>query len=132
MSVISEVEQRVRDRMKELEPLIAEYRQLEELAATFDRSQGPSGNDHRPAAKRRPRRSASRGNATAGRSGARAAQALELVQARPGITVAELAEAMSIGNTYLYRIMPALQADGKVTKVGRGYEVAGGVAAGDA
>ena len=39
-------------------------------------------------------------------SGARAKQALELVRARPGITIAELADAMGIKANYLYRVLP--------------------------
>ena len=54
-------------------------------------------------------------------SGTRAIQALELVKARPGITIPELAEAMGIKQNYLYRVMPGLADDGKVTKSGRGW-----------
>ena len=45
-------------------------------------------------------------------------QALELVKARPGITIPELAEAMGIKQNYLYRVMPTLAEEGKVTKSG--------------
>ena len=38
--------------------------------------------------------------------GTRAAQALQLVGDRPGITIPELAEAMGIQQNYLYRVMP--------------------------
>ncbi len=50
--------------------------------------------------------------------------ALHLVNERPGITVAELADEMGIGTTYLYRVMPALERDGMVRKRGTGYEPA--------
>lgn len=53
-------------------------------------------------------------------SGARAAQTLELVKAQPnGITIPELAGKMGIKQNYLYRVLPALQKEGKVRKRGR-------------
>jgi hypothetical protein len=54
-------------------------------------------------------------------SGTRALQALELVRARPGITIPELAEAMGIKQNYLYRVMPTLADEGQVVKSGRGW-----------
>ena len=74
------------------------------------------------------RRSSGSGTARRGRprgSGTRAVQALELVKARPGITIPELAEAMGIKQNYLYRVMPGLAEDGKVTKSGRGWHLRG-------
>ena len=41
------------------------------------------------------------------------------MKARPGITIPELAEAMGIKQNYLYRVMPGLAEEGKVTKSGR-------------
>ena len=52
-------------------------------------------------------------------------QALELVKARPGITIPELAEAMGIKQNYLYRVMPTLAEEGTVTKSGRGWHARG-------
>ncbi len=54
-------------------------------------------------------------------SGTRATQAFELVKARPGITIPELAEAMGIKQNYLYRVMPTLAEEGRVTKSGKGW-----------
>ncbi|MBA3509390.1 MAG: hypothetical protein H0T19_04795, partial [Thermoleophilaceae bacterium] len=59
-------------------------------------------------------------------SGKRALQAQEIVTARPGITIPELAEAMGIQANYLYRVMPTLQGEGKVNKRGKGWHPAGG------
>jgi DNA-binding IclR family transcriptional regulator len=42
---------------------------------------------------------------------------------RPGITIPELAEAMGIKQNYLYRVMPGLAEEGKVTKSGRGWHL---------
>ena len=44
------------------------------------------------------------------------------MKARPGITIPELAEAMGIKQNYLYRVMPGLAEEGKVTKSGRGWQ----------
>ena len=50
------------------------------------------------------------------------------MKARPGITIPELAEAMGIKQNYLYRVMPGLAEEGKVTKSGRGWHAAANVA----
>ena len=77
------------------------------------------------------RRRASGGGSGTGRrgrprgSGTRAVQAFELVKARPGITIPELAESMGIKQNYLYRVMPTLAEEGKVTKSGRGWHARG-------
>ena len=47
------------------------------------------------------------------------------MKARPGITIPELAEAMGIKQNYLYRVMPGLAEEGKVTKSGRGWHCEG-------
>ncbi|MCW3017044.1 MAG: Rrf2 family transcriptional regulator [Solirubrobacterales bacterium] len=119
MSIITDVERQVRERIKELEPLIAEHRQLQEVLETFERSKGQNG---RKAARseRKPARRQSRAS-TARRGSGRADEALKLVAATPGITVAELAKKMKIGPTYLYRLLPALEREGKVKKDGKGY-----------
>ena len=54
----------------------------------------------------------------------RAAQALELVRAQPGITIPEIATAMKIEPNYLYRVMPKLTSDGLVTRDGQGWHPA--------
>lgn len=69
-------------------------------------------------------RPATSGRGGAGRrkgSGARSAQALSLVSGQPGITMPELAEKMGIKQNYLYRVLPALEKEGKVNKQGRGW-----------
>ena len=54
-------------------------------------------------------------------SGTRALQTLELVKAKPGITIPEIASAMGIKQNYLYRVLPGLEKDGKVVKRDRGW-----------
>jgi len=43
------------------------------------------------------------------------------VKANPGITIPELAGRMGIQHNYLYRVLPALQKEKKVTKRGKGW-----------
>jgi hypothetical protein len=54
-------------------------------------------------------------------SGTRAAEALSFVQGQPGITIPELAAKMGIKQNYLYRVLPGLEQEKKVTKQGRGW-----------
>ena len=54
-------------------------------------------------------------------SGTRAAQALSFVQGQPGITIPELAAKMGIKQNCLYRVLPGLEQEGKMSKQGRGW-----------
>lgn len=55
----------------------------------------------------------------------RAAQTLELVRQRPGITIPEIAKAMKIQPNYLYRVLPRLASEGQVKRDGQGWHPAG-------
>jgi hypothetical protein len=109
-------------RLRELRPLVDEYHRLEKASAALaEVGNGSSATRRRrgpaPGGGRR-RRGRPRG------SGTRSVQALELVKARPGITIAELADAMKIKANYLYRVMPQLESDGKVVKRDKGWHPA--------
>lgn len=119
-------------RRRELEPLVEEYRQLEEAAAALQGVDGgsTSGGSRRAAATtpsrpaRRRRSGGSTGTGRRGRprgSGKRAQEALDLVAKQPGITIPELAKAMKIQPNYLYRVLPGLEQDGKVKKKNKGW-----------
>jgi hypothetical protein len=122
-------------RLRELAPLVEEYRQLEAASAALAGLPGESAAPRAAARKvaaarpatRRPRRSAASaatGRTRRGRprgSGTRALQALELVKSRPGITIPEMASEMGIKQNYLYRVLPTLEKDGKVAKRDRGW-----------
>lgn len=54
-------------------------------------------------------------------SNTRAAQALELVRSKPGITIPQIAESLKIEPNYLYRVMPKLVEDGSVRRDGQGW-----------
>jgi hypothetical protein len=125
---LDEKRKEIQARLKELKPLVDEYNKL--VAA--DQALGGLGNGTpvataAPARRRSPARAggqvvkAKRGRPKGG--GTRAAQALQLVTDRPGITIPELAEAMGIQQNYLYRVLPGLAEEGKVTKSGRGWHL---------
>jgi hypothetical protein len=104
-------------RMRELRPLVDEYQRLEKAAAAL------AGVGGTAAPTRRRRRSSGRRGRPRG-TGTRSKQALELVRTRPGITISEMADAMKIKANYLYRVMPALEAEGQVKKRDRGWHPA--------
>jgi CRP-like cAMP-binding protein len=136
-------------RLKELKPLHEEYLKLEAAEqalagvgstsssangsstpaprSTSTRSASTRSTSSRSTARKATRKStASKGTGKRGRpkgSGNRGNQALELVRAKPGITIPELAEAMGIKQNYLYRVMPGLAEQGLVSKSGRGWHV---------
>lgn len=115
------------ERLKELGPLVQEYHRLEAARQALSGVSGESG-----PARARTRGTGARG-ATGGRrrgrrrggSNTRSAQTLELVRTRPGITIPELAEAMSIKPNYLYRILPGLEQEGQVSRQGKGWAAGG-------
>ena len=124
---LEEKRKEISARLKELRPLVDEYHRLEAAEQALSGVGTPTSRSaSATAAPRRARkaRAKSPGTGRRGRpkgSGTRAIQALELVKARPGITIPELAESMGIKQNYLYRVMPGLADEGKVTKSGRGW-----------
>ena len=127
---LEEKRKEIQARLKELKPLVEEYHRLDAAERALA-GVGTKPARSAPAATSAPRRSRG-GSGRRGRpkgSGTRALQALELVRARPGITIPELAEAMEIKQNYLYRVMPTLAEEGQVVKSGRGWHVREGNAA---
>jgi hypothetical protein len=128
----------ISDRLRELKPLVEEFQRLEAAASALEGLGGSGNGAPAGATAKRPtaRRSAAGGARRRGRprgSGTRSLQALELVRARPGITIPDLAKEMGIKQNYLYRVLPALARDGQVSKRGRGWHPkAGKSAAGSA
>ncbi len=119
---LDEKRKEIQTRLKELKPLVEEYGRLEAAERAL------AGVDSKPSAPSPRRARSGSSNGRRGRpkgSGTRALQALELVRARPGITIPELAEAMSIKQNYLYRVMPTLAEEGQVVKSGRGWHSKG-------
>ena len=123
MSVPDEIRQRIVDRMEELEPLVEEYHQLNAIAQALEDRNGAAGSRRRTAVKpSRSRRSRDGRRRRPHGTGERSAQALALVRAQPGITIPEMGRELGISPNYLYRVLPKLAEDGKVKKVGKGWE----------
>ena len=131
---LTEKKREIDSRLRELRPLVEEYRSLEEAAAALGGVRTSPGTGTRTRTSARPRR-ASRTRAPARRagkrprgrpkgSGTRGKQALKLVKAKPGITIGELAKEMGIKANYLYRVMPGLEKEKKVKRRGRGWHPA--------
>lgn len=119
------------DRLKELRPLVDEFNRLEAARQALSGMTDGSATTPRRRGPGRPRGSTSGGRRRGRRAGGatRATQALELVRARPGITIRELAEAMSIAPNYLYRILPSLEQEGQVSREGKGWVASNGAPA---
>lgn len=150
---LDEKRQEIAQRLKELKPSVDEYTRLEAAAAALQGVGGASASTTATGSPRRrgpgrPRGSVNRKAATtatatkparkkagrpagkrrAGRrkgSGTRAAEALSFVQGQPGITIPELAAKMGIKQNYLYRVLPGLEQEKKVSKQGRGWHPKG-------
>src|SRR4051812_43881975 len=149
MSVLDQfrdAEQRVVERLKELEPAVTEYRQLEQVAQRLGVDVGAKdAAGAQPAANgtstTKPRRRRSRSaapaksptNGATGRparrrhsaaaAGQRGEQLLALVRTRPGITVAEAGKELGVDPTGLYRVVNRLEGRGELRKEGRKLEV---------
>jgi predicted Rossmann fold nucleotide-binding protein DprA/Smf involved in DNA uptake len=115
---LDEKRKEIENRLRELKPLVDEYNRLEQASQAL-RGVGTTTTTRRRAGRRtttgRRRRGRPRG------SGTRAIQALELVKAKPGITIREMADSMSIKANYLYRVMPTLEQEGKVKRRDGGW-----------
>jgi CRP-like cAMP-binding protein len=128
---LDEKRREMTSRMTELAPLVAEYRRLEEAVAALDAIGAPA---KRTAPRKGKGKGTSRAAAAGGAarkrgrpkgSGTRRAEALAIVTANPGITVAEVAEKLGINQNYLYRVMPALAQEGLIVRSGRGWVASG-------
>jgi hypothetical protein len=133
-------ERRVAQRLKELEPAVAEYRELEAVAERLGLNDGataqpaataePTPARRRTARKRTP--SAAKAPVTRkadpprarrnSRPGQREQQLLELVRGRPGITVREAGNELGVDPTGLYRVVGRLEQRGELRKKGRNLQ----------
>ena len=119
---LEEKKREIAARLKELRPLVDEFQRLEAAQRALEGVNG--GGKSSAAPRRRASRGSGGGTGRRGRpkgSGNRAAQALELVNGQPGITIPEMAQRMGIQVNYLYRVLPGLEQEGKVRKEGRGW-----------
>ena len=121
---LDEKRREMQSRLDELRPLVEEFHRLEAAVQALEGVSGSATPARSRARRSSSSRSSSNGTGRRGRprgSGTRGKQALELVRAKPGITIPELAEEMGIQQNYLYRVLPGLQKDGMVRKEGRGW-----------
>jgi hypothetical protein len=140
---LDEKRREVTKRLTELKPLADEYVRLQAAASALAGVRGTASNaststtrrrrpgrprgSGRAAAvapakpKRKPGRPAKRRAGRRKGSGTRAAEASTLVKGQPGITIPELADKMGIKQNYLYRVLPGLAQEGRVSKRGRGW-----------
>jgi sugar-specific transcriptional regulator TrmB len=107
----------IRSRLEELKDAVDEYHRLQ---AALDALDGVSRGGAAPAAAGgAPRRGRPRG------TGTRAQEAISAVTKEPGLTAGEIADRLGINQNYLYRVLPALEQDGKLEKRGRGWYLPG-------
>jgi hypothetical protein len=121
---LDEKRREMQSRLEELTPLVEEARRLEAALRALDGLDVPAAPAPAPRRAAAPKANGNGDSPGRGRpkgSGTRSKEALALVRERPGITIAELAEAMDIQQNYLYRVLPSLQKDGMVRKDGRGW-----------
>ena len=116
----AEIEKRLRELQDEVSRLEAARSALTGGRRRPGRPRAAGTTRSRPARRttRQPRRSSTRRG-----GGSRAAQTLELVRSRPGITIPELAKEMKIQPNYLYRVLPRLASQGQLRREGQGWHV---------
>jgi ribosomal protein S25 len=142
MSVLEELrsmKEQVLARLRELEPLVAEYEELrrvaDELSLDYEpgdqaapRSRPAMQRPAKPraaATKRRPARRARRGRRRSPvSSDTRKAQVLEQIGKHPGTTVPQIGKRLGVDYTGLYRVVRALERDGDIRKDGSKLELA--------
>jgi hypothetical protein len=108
-------------RLRELQDEVAKLQAAR--AALVGGRRGPGRPPRAASAAPAPARTGRRPGRPRGRrsGGTRGAQALELVRARPGITIPEIAKELKIEPNYLYRVMPKLVTDKQVRREGQGW-----------
>jgi DNA primase len=128
---LRDLERQVATRLKELEPMVAEYHELEQVAQRLgierQAAQQPTQRAEAPARKPSRTRSSSRAarrRRNAAAPGSRQDDVLRLVTQRPGITVPELGRELNVDPTGLYQIVRRLEGRGELRKVGPRLEPA--------
>jgi hypothetical protein len=136
---LSDLRQRAVARLNELEPLVAEYQQLQAVLAKLgpdDAGGGRAAAAAKPASRRRSSAKPARKRATPARKasggsrrrravapGSRERDVVRLVGERPGISVPEIARELNVDPTGLYAIVRRLTAKGQMRKDGTKLEL---------
>ncbi len=141
MDQFQAMEEQVARRLRELEPMVAEYQELQQIAQRLGirPSAAPApaaaaAATPAPAARRTTRAKASRATSD-GRTrrsrrnvaapGSRQEEVLRFVNERPGITVPEIGKALGVDPTGLYHIVRRLQSRGQIRKDGKQLQPVG-------
>jgi hypothetical protein len=112
-------------RLSELEGEVKKLQAARAALVGVQRRPGrPAGSRNSSAPTRRAGRKPGRPRGRRAGGGTRGAQALALVQQRPGITIPEIATELKIEPNYLYRVMPGLVKDGSIKRDGKGWHPA--------
>lgn len=119
-------------RRDEIAPLAAEHARLEQAIVALDSVQTPAAaptanGAGTPKPGKRPRKRGRPRATGAGRkkgSGKRAQEALALLMEFGPQTIQTLAERMKIKPNYLYRVLPGLESEGKVSRGAKGLYAA--------
>ena len=116
MTVLKEVRDLLKGRLTDLD---TEKKQVERAIAALNGTGKPGRRPGRPKATK-----ATTPTGRRKRKGTREEQALKMIQDNPGITASDIAKAMKIKPNYLYRVLGALEKEGRVKKDGRKYDPA--------
>jgi hypothetical protein len=118
--VVDKMLKELKARRKELEPLVAEYHQVESAIRAFEQSDGGAPSSPRGATRKAPTRRSRRGRPRKGEP-TRSDQFLALVKEQPGITVSQAAKHLNVQPNYLYRVSAGLVDQGTISKDGHGF-----------
>jgi DNA invertase Pin-like site-specific DNA recombinase len=123
----------VAKRLRELEPAVAEHKELSAVAERLGiklkagevKTTAPNTHATRSTRRRRTSAAASakkRAGESRGRPSKRSDEIVKLIAANPGITVAELGKRLKVDPTGLYRPVHRLEQEGRLRKTGTKLE----------
>ncbi len=121
---LDDVKRDLRNRLKELEPLVKEYEQLQraDLALNFSEPQeAPAGRPRSNGKARKPAKT----SAKRAPRGANKEKVYGVISERPGVSVGEIAQASGVGKPIIYNITRAGIEKGELEKVDLGGGRAG-------
>ncbi len=119
-STVKDIDNRLRDLKDEVSKLEAARAALVGSRRATGRPARAASSTSSPARTRRARRGPGRPRGRRG-GNTRANQTLELVRARPGITIPEIATQRKIEPNYLYRVTDKLVKEGQIRREGQGW-----------
>ncbi len=109
--VLERAKEEMRERLKELDPLVEERDRLHSALEALEAGEGPK-RDNRRASRQRGRPTTSR----RARRGERRTQLLELLQRDPGLRPSEAARRMAVNPSQVHSIVRSLEEDGALER----------------